>query len=37
MMSYLLSSHYDYFNQWDPSTAKPIENVCGLQGDYVEK
>ena len=22
----------DFFDQWDPSTATPMEEVCGLQG-----
>ena len=27
----------DFFYPWDPSTATLLEEVCGLQGDYVEK
>ena len=26
-----------FFDQWDPSSATPMEELCGLQEDYVEK
>ena len=31
------SSVYNFFDQWYPSTATWMEEVCGLQGDYVER
>ena len=27
----VISAAYDFFDQWDPSTATSLEEVCGLQ------